>query len=163
MSRSSNSEVPLKHTYRSSNANGNAETDYRAAFERLKAGKGKRLPPNTRVSQNNVAREAGVDPSALRRSRYPKLIEDIQAYSRELDAHSEPKQCEHDGRQAGVRDECAARPATSNRKKDKVTVDFEAERDRWRSQLVQADAKILALTLELAHRSKPPRSRGSSG
>ena len=57
-----------------------AELDFSAAFERLKYGNTLILPPGTPVSQNNVAKEAGRDPSALRKSRYPKLIADIQAW-----------------------------------------------------------------------------------
>lgn len=59
---------------------GKAELDFSAAFERLKCGNALILPPGSPVSQNNVAREAGKDPSALRKSRYPKLIADIQAW-----------------------------------------------------------------------------------
>lgn len=57
-----------------------AELDFSAAFERLKSGNALILPPGSSVSQNNVAKEAGKDPSALRKSRYPKLIADIQAW-----------------------------------------------------------------------------------
>lgn len=59
---------------------GKAELDFSAAFERLKYGNTLILPPGSPVSQNNVAREAGRDPSALRKSRYPKLVADIQAW-----------------------------------------------------------------------------------
>ena len=52
---------------------GKAELDFSAAFERLKYGNTLILPPGSPVSQNNVAREAGRDPSALRKSRYPRL------------------------------------------------------------------------------------------
>jgi septal ring factor EnvC (AmiA/AmiB activator) len=65
-----------------------AEAAYRAAYERLRLGKPERLPEGTLVSQNNVAKEAGCDPSALKKSRFPSLIADIQRYvsehSREL-------------------------------------------------------------------------------
>lgn len=57
-----------------------AETTFREAFERLKASLPKVLPPGTPVSQNNVAKEAGRDPSALRKSRFPTLVEEIQIY-----------------------------------------------------------------------------------
>lgn len=32
------------------------------------------------VTQNNVAREAGKDPSALKKARFPELVAEIQAY-----------------------------------------------------------------------------------
>lgn len=46
---------------------GAAETAFRAAFLRLKLGKPQVMPKGTPVTQNNVAREAGRDPSALKR------------------------------------------------------------------------------------------------
>lgn len=57
-----------------------AEQDFRDAFERLKAGAPDVLPAGSLVTQNNVAREAGRDPSALKKDRYPFLILEIQAY-----------------------------------------------------------------------------------
>ena len=57
-----------------------AELKFREAFERLKVGKPDILPKGTPLSQNNVAKEAGVDPSALRRARFPELVADIQAW-----------------------------------------------------------------------------------
>jgi hypothetical protein len=57
-----------------------AETRFRQAFERLKVGMPKILPQGAPVTQNNIAREAGCDPTALRKARYPALIREIQAY-----------------------------------------------------------------------------------
>ncbi len=57
-----------------------AEQRFRAAFYRLKKGETKLLPLGSPVTQNNVAREAGRDPSALKKSRYPLLILEIQAF-----------------------------------------------------------------------------------
>lgn len=48
-----------------------AEQRFRLAFERLKANKPNVLNPGSVVSQNNVAREAKCDPSALRKSESP--------------------------------------------------------------------------------------------
>ena len=59
---------------------GDAEKLFQDAFDRLKRNKPTRLPPGTPVSQNNVAKEAGRDPSALRKSRYPRLIRSIQKW-----------------------------------------------------------------------------------
>jgi len=56
---------------------------YRAAFERLKSNKPERLPKGSSVSQNNVAKEAGSDPSALKKSRFPLLVAEIQKYVEE--------------------------------------------------------------------------------
>jgi len=57
-----------------------AELQFYEAFIRLKNNKPNILPKGTKVSQNNVAKEAGVDPSALRKSRYPNLISEIQEW-----------------------------------------------------------------------------------
>jgi len=57
-----------------------AEERFREAFERLKLGKPTMLPKGTPVSQNNVAKEADCDPSALRKKRFPSLIAEIQQY-----------------------------------------------------------------------------------
>lgn len=59
---------------------GFAEGEFRDAFERLKLDKPMRLSRGTPVTQNNVAKEAGRDPSALRKSRYPRLIREIQKW-----------------------------------------------------------------------------------
>ena len=59
---------------------GDAEKLFRDAFDRLKQDKPIRLPRGTPVSQNNVAKEAARDPSALRKSRYPRLIREIQKW-----------------------------------------------------------------------------------
>jgi hypothetical protein len=56
------------------------EANFREAFEGLKIGRPKVLPAGAQVSQNNVAKEAGCDPSALRKFRYPDLVTDIQSY-----------------------------------------------------------------------------------
>lgn len=61
-------------------ANLSAEQRLRLAFLRLKENKPRLLPIGTAVSQNNVAKEAGVDTSALRKTRYPSLVREIQAY-----------------------------------------------------------------------------------
>lgn len=57
-----------------------AERLFRESFERLKQNKPQILPIGSQVTQNNVAREAGRDSSALKKDRYPLLILEIQAY-----------------------------------------------------------------------------------
>jgi hypothetical protein len=63
-----------------------AEQRFRAAFDRLKDDKPQILPRGTPVSQNNVAKEAGTDPTALRKKRFPALIREIQAW---VELHSQ--------------------------------------------------------------------------
>ncbi len=64
-----------------------AGEQYRAAFERLKSNKPERLPKGTPVSQNNVAKEAGSDPSALKKL-VSLLIAEIQKY---VEGHAEQR------------------------------------------------------------------------
>ena len=55
-----------------------AEQRFRAAFERLKQGKPVRLEKGVEISQNNVAKEAGLHPTALKKDRFPTLVIEIQ-------------------------------------------------------------------------------------
>lgn len=57
-----------------------AETLFREAFERLKTNTPINLPKGTKVSQNNVAKEAGKHPTALKKDRFPLLVLEIQDY-----------------------------------------------------------------------------------
>jgi len=66
----------------SSIENKSAEELFIEAFERLKVNKPTVLPSGTPVTQNNVAREAGRNTSALRKERYPRLVLEIQAWVR---------------------------------------------------------------------------------
>ncbi len=59
---------------------GEAEKNLRKAFNRLKVNKPINVPKGTKVSQNNVAREAGKHPTALKKDRYPLLVLEIQDY-----------------------------------------------------------------------------------
>lgn len=118
---------------------GGAEKAFRDAFERLKMGKPERLPPGTPVSQNNVARETGNDPSALKKSRYPELIEEIQIWINEHNISTPPS-----ARKKSI----ALR--RKNRSLREIINDLKLQRDSVASRLVEADAKILELTLEIA-------------
>lgn len=120
-------------------ATGRAEQAFRDAFERLKLGKPERLTKGTPVSQNNVAKEAGCDPSALRKSRYPSLIAEIQQWVQ--DHPSGPKDSP---RQAVLRQR--SRNRSLKEKYDAV----KQQRDHALSLLAEADAMILDLTMEVA-------------
>lgn len=116
---------------------GNAEVAFRSAFERLVRGKPDRMPKNTPVTQNNIAKEAGRDPSALKKTRYPELIREIQHW---VEQHSNAR--EPSARQA----ELSARNRSRSLKK-RIDV-LKSERDIALSLLVEADAKILDLATE---------------
>lgn len=107
---------------------------YRIAFERLKNNNPERLPKGTPVSQNNVAKEAGSDPSALKKTRFPLLIAEIQKY---VEAH------------AGERPPSLRQVSLAARKKNRSLRERVAEitqqRDHLASLLSEADATILEL------------------
>lgn len=112
-----------------------AEQRFRQAFERLKENRPKALPKDTPVSQNNVAREAGCDPTALRKSRFPTLVREIQAY---VDIYRDDRPSK---RQKILK-------ARENRRQLKGDLaELARERDLAQSQLLSAQKRIL----ELAH------------
>lgn len=116
---------------------GEAEKLFKAAFERLKANVPVILSPGTAVSQNNVAKEASRDPSALKKNRYPHLIKEIKAYVAEA-GFLKPES-------AGHRLSVAKR--VQKELKERVAL-LESDRDLAQSLLVQAHETILKLTKE---------------
>lgn len=115
-----------------------AELKFREAFERLKAGKPDILPKGTPLSQNNVAKEAGVDPSALRRTRFPELVSEIQDWveaHKDNQAHKSPRQM------------MLAQRSRNRSLKEKNNA-FEEQRDIAMGKLLDAQARIVELTLE---------------
>ena len=112
-----------------------AEANFRKAFERLKAAAPKVLPPGTPVSQNNVAKEADCDPTALRKSRFPGLVAEIQTYLATNGTERPPSE-----RQRLIK----ARQVS--RGKSETITDLKAQRDCSVSMLVDANARIGILT-----------------
>lgn len=115
-----------------------AEDAFRLAFDRLKRDAPQLLPRGTPVSQANVAREAGRDPSALRKARYPQLIGDIQRWQRHNPSHHAPSERAVSRAIREVRRDMKSKLAEIIR-----------ERDHLASLLLEADAKIIELTAEL--------------
>jgi septal ring factor EnvC (AmiA/AmiB activator) len=120
-----------------------AEKYYREAFERLKSGTPIRLENGSCVSQNNVAREAGSDSTALKKDRFPSLIAEIQRYVM-LNSESSPE---------------SKRGARLLRKKQRRSLqneldDSKKQRDKLASQLLEADMTILELRNKLADLSR---------
>lgn len=114
---------------------GRAEKAFRDAFERLKSNTPQILPKNTSVTQNNVAREAGLDPSALKKARFPSLVAEIQNWVEEYGS-SKPLSA----RQTMV----AQR--SRNRDLRQRLEDMKSQRDHALSLLLEADSYILELT-----------------
>ena len=115
-----------------------AELKFRDAFERLKFGKPYILPKGTPLSQNNVAKEAGVDPSALRRARFPELVSEIQDW---IVAHKD-EQSEISPRQMML-----AQRSRNRDLKEKYKA-LKEQRDKALGQLLDAQARILEITHE---------------
>lgn len=115
-----------------------AEIRFLEAFERLKLNKPELLPKGTPVSQNNVAKEAGVDPSALRSARYPELTESIKQWVD--DNKDKPSQISQ-------RQRTLAQRARSRELKERIK-DLKEQRDNALSRLVEAQRQIVELTSE---------------
>lgn len=113
-----------------------AEAQFRAAFERLKGGSTLNLPAGSAVSQNNVAKEAGRDPSALRKARYPELVREIQSWL----SSSDPPSRSHTSALEAAR----ANTRRVRSSKEVLKVQF----DSLASELLAAHALILELTQE---------------
>ncbi|WP_223879694.1 hypothetical protein [Dechloromonas sp. CZR5] len=115
-----------------------AADQYRAAFERLKSNMPVRLPKGTLVTQNNVAREAGTDPSALKKSRFPTLIAEIQQFV----------SSQEDIRPASARQARIARQNKNRSLKERLA-EVSLQRDTLASKLSEADMVILELRGQL--------------
>lgn len=116
-----------------------AEAKFREAFERLQTNTTELVPKGTRVSQNAVAREAGVVPSALRASRFPHLCREIAEW---IYAHKDDP-IQKSGRQRSLAERNARRAVREQLSEMKV------QRDLALSKLLSAEAHIIELTLEL--------------
>ncbi|MCA3193162.1 MULTISPECIES: hypothetical protein [unclassified Cupriavidus] len=121
-----------------SSATETAEQRFRLAFERLKDNKPHVLPRGTPVSQNNVAKEAGTDPTALRKARYPALVREIQAW------------VEINGRQRALQRKRQDRQRRNTEDLTAKVKRLEQQRDDAQSQLTSAQRLVLELLQENA-------------
>lgn len=112
-----------------------AEQRFRNAFERLKLGVPQVLPKGSQVSQNNVAKEAQCDPSALRKSRFPLLVLAIQEW---IEAHK--------GEQQPSERQRLLKHRRKNRDTRETIADFKKQRDAAVGLLADADLRIVELT-----------------
>lgn len=118
---------------------GRAELMFCEAFDRLKKNKPDRLPKGSPVSQNNVAKEAGVDPSALRSARYPELSAKIKRWVQE-----HPHEDSQSARQATMAKRAATRPL-----RDRIEA-LTIQRDKAAARLLDAEAEIVRLLMRIA-------------
>jgi len=117
---------------------GKAEIKFRDAFERLKSGKPNIIPKGSSISQNNIAKEAGVDPSALRRSRFPELVSEIQSW---IEAHK------RDAPKKSARQMMLAQRSKNRDLREKISA-LESQRDKAINKLLDAQARVIELTRE---------------
>jgi len=110
-----------------------AEQRFRDAFDRLKDDEPRLLPRGTPVSQNNVAKEAGTDPSALRKKRFPALVREIQAW---VEIHSQQQTMQRARRE---------RKRRSREDLSEQNSRLTKERDDAQSQLTSAHRLVLDL------------------
>lgn len=96
------------------------------------------MPRGTHVSQNNVAKEAGTDSTALKKKRYPALIREIQAYV-EIACHEKAAQDVRRVRRTQRREDLKAEVKTA-----------EAQRDSAQAKLLSAERRLLELLQESA-------------
>lgn len=115
-----------------------AEARFRQALARLKNGTPVVLPKGTPVSQNNVAKEAGRDPTALKKDRYPALVREIKGYV-EIADHEKTAQSERKARQKQQRVDLAT----------KVEL-YQKQRDTAQSLLLSAQHRLIELLHENA-------------
>jgi hypothetical protein len=116
-----------------------AERRFGEAFVRLQTGNPVTLPKGSRVSQNNVAREAGLDPSALRRGRFPKLVSEIQMW---IEKHPDQQAT------TSVRQQTIERRGQNKSLKVQLKERTD-ERDRAASKLLDAHRYILTLLMKI--------------
>jgi len=67
----------------------NAEIEYRKAFRRIVEGKAMRVDKMAPPNLANIAREAGKDPSALKKSRYPIFISEVESFNNNVSSAGE--------------------------------------------------------------------------
>ncbi len=116
-----------------------AEQRFRDAFDRLRLGVPNVLPKGTPVSQNNVAKEAGRDTSALKKTRFPLLVLEIQEW---VDANKGEESTSEWKRLRNKR--------AKNRDLRETIADLKKQRDRAVGLLADADLRIVELTEKLA-------------
>lgn len=118
---------------------GRAENMFRQAFERLKKNKPDRIPKGSPISQNNVAKEAGVDPSALRSARYPELGEEIKKW-----VHDHPQEGPKSVYQVTL-----SKRAATRKLRERIEA-LTLQRDKAAARLVNAEAEIVRLMNQVA-------------
>ncbi|QHD09771.1 hypothetical protein [Pseudomonas sp. R76] len=123
------------------------EQRFREAFQRLKELKPIIISRDSLVSQNNIAREAGLDPSALKKSRFPLLVAEIKEWIRE---NSKPRTPSRQN---------LSQSKAKRRTNKQIISALKLQRDIAASALLSADLLILELYREITElKSQLPKT-----
>ena len=118
-----------------------AEQEFRAAWQRIKDGKPIRITVGAPATLANIAREAGKDPSSLKRSRYPLLVHEVETDNQLIAELPASVDRSLSSQLNGARDE--------NRR---ILLDMDvlrAERDALKSQVLNLQLALLEKTQQL--------------
>jgi hypothetical protein len=122
-----------------------AEVEYRKAFKRIIEGKAIRIDKTASPTLANIAREAGKDPSALKKSRYPGFIGEVESFNQVA---------------SSVREEAdrslTAQLKSARQENKRLREDYELlsiERDQCHSRVLNLQQAIVELSFEIERRS----------
>lgn len=122
-----------------------AEVEYRKAFNRIIEGKAVRVGKTASPTLANIAREAGKDPSALKKSRYPGFIGEVEAFNQVS---------------SSVKDETdrslTAQLKSARQENKRLREEYELlsiERDLSHSRVLNLQQAIVELSFEIERRS----------
>lgn len=118
-----------------------AELEYREAFERIVNGCPIRIPAGSLPTLANIAREAGRDPSALKKSRYPAFVRDVEQHNELVSSLSGNRDRSLSSQLSGARQE--------NRELGKEKEQLSIEKYKLQSDCLNLQSAILAMALEL--------------
>lgn len=122
-----------------------AEVEYRKAFKRIIEGKAVRVDKTASPTLANIAREAGKDPSALKKSRYPGFIGEVESFNEIA---------------SSVREEAdrslTAQLKSARQENKRLREDYElliVERDQSHSRVLNLQQAIVELSFEIERQS----------
>jgi len=124
-----------------------AEEEYRKAFKRIVEGRPIRISKHAKLTLANVAREAGKDPSALKKSRYPTFIAEVEEYNRSPSATV--KRADR-----SLTAQLTAARAENNALRARCT-ELAAERDMAHSKVLNLQQAFIEKCLELEEYNGP--------
>lgn len=119
-----------------------AEQEYRDAFERIITGCPIRIPVGSLPTLANIAREAGRDPSALKKSRYPAFVRDVEQHNEIVASLSGSRDRSLSAQLSGARQE--------NRELCRDKEQLAIEKYKLQSDCLNLQGALLAAALELS-------------